>query len=138
MPWTMYDYPDSWKNLDKLERKKAIDIGNALLKEGYKDSRAIPIATEQAKEWYKHASASEKEDLKSKHVTQHSKDSDSSGADTVDKPVHVRYKEDHWEVKSEGAKQASHTFDTKEAAKKRAEKIADNRGTKVIVHKKEE
>lgn len=138
MPWTMEDYPDSWKNLDKLERKKAIDIGNALLKEGYKDSRAIPIATEQAKKWYKNASASEKEDLKSKHVTQHSKDSYSSGASTADKPVHVRYKEDHWEVKSEGAKRASHTFDTKEEAKKRAKKMADNRGSKVIVHKKEE
>lgn len=32
MPWTMSDYPSSWKNLEKLERKKAIDIGNAMLK----------------------------------------------------------------------------------------------------------
>ncbi len=22
MPWTMSDYPSSWKNLEKLERKK--------------------------------------------------------------------------------------------------------------------
>lgn len=26
------DYPDSWKNLRKTEREKAIEIGNALLK----------------------------------------------------------------------------------------------------------
>ena len=24
MPWTMDDYPQSWKNLDKLERKKQL------------------------------------------------------------------------------------------------------------------
>ena len=30
MPWTMEDYPQSWKNMDKLERKKAIDIGKAM------------------------------------------------------------------------------------------------------------
>ena len=48
MPWTMNDYPQSWKNMDELERKKAIDIGNAMLKDGYKEGDAIPIATEQA------------------------------------------------------------------------------------------
>lgn len=38
MPWTMEDYPQSWKNFEELERKKAIDIGNAMLKDGYKES----------------------------------------------------------------------------------------------------
>lgn len=47
------DYPDSWKNLRKTEREKAIEIGNALLKDGYSESRAIPIATSKAEEWYK-------------------------------------------------------------------------------------
>ena len=28
MPWTMDDHPQSLKNLDELERKKAIDIAN--------------------------------------------------------------------------------------------------------------
>ena len=32
MPWTMNDYPQTWKHLDELERKKAIDIANAMLK----------------------------------------------------------------------------------------------------------
>lgn len=37
MPWTMNDYPQTWKHLDELERKKAIDIANAMLKDGYKE-----------------------------------------------------------------------------------------------------
>ena len=45
MPWTMNDYPNTWKNFDELERKKAIDIGNAMLKDGYKEGDVIPIAT---------------------------------------------------------------------------------------------
>ncbi|MBC2038455.1 DUF2188 domain-containing protein [Listeria marthii] len=53
MPWTKNNYPDSWKNLRKLEREKAIEIGNALLKDGYSESRAILIATSKAEEWYK-------------------------------------------------------------------------------------
>ncbi len=60
MPWNMKDFPASMKNLDKLTRKKAIDIANALLDEGYPDSRAIPIAIDQAKEWYENASESER------------------------------------------------------------------------------
>ncbi|PZF87573.1 hypothetical protein C1903_12150 [Listeria ivanovii] len=53
MPWTNDNYPDSWKNLKKAERDKAIEIGNTLLKDGYPESRAIPIATSKAEEWYK-------------------------------------------------------------------------------------
>ncbi|EAD3310022.1 hypothetical protein E3Z71_03000 [Listeria monocytogenes] len=53
MPWNEKDYPDSWENLRKTEREKAIEIGNALLKEGYSESHAIPIATSKAEEWYK-------------------------------------------------------------------------------------
>jgi len=49
MPWTLNDYPDSMKNLTNITRKKAIDIANAMTKEGYDDNRAIPIAIEQAK-----------------------------------------------------------------------------------------
>ncbi len=64
MPWTMEDYPQSWKNFEELERKKAIDIGNAMLKDGYKESDVIPIATNQAEKWYEHASKEELETLK--------------------------------------------------------------------------
>ena len=74
MPWTMNDYPQTWKHLDELERKKAIDIANAMLKDGYKEGDAIPIATKQAEKWYKDASKEELEELKHKHITQHKKD----------------------------------------------------------------
>ena len=35
MPWTMNDYPQTWKHLDELERKR--NIANAMLKDGYKE-----------------------------------------------------------------------------------------------------
>lgn len=35
---------------------KAIDIGNAMLKDGYKEGDVVPIATQQAEKWYKDAS----------------------------------------------------------------------------------
>ncbi|MGB6409488.1 MAG: DUF2188 domain-containing protein [Planococcus donghaensis] len=49
MPWNKKDYPDSFKNLTDDVRDKAIEIANALLRDGYEEGRAIPIALEQAK-----------------------------------------------------------------------------------------
>lgn len=137
MPWTMDDYPQSWKNLDKLERKKAIDIGNAMLKDGYKENRAIPIATKQAESWYKDATKEELEELQNKKITLHDKD-DSANPKLNNQDVHVYFDEDVWKIKSEGAKQASDSFDKKEDAMKRARNIADNRQTEIIEHKKDE
>lgn len=112
MPWTMDDYPQTWKHLDELERKKAIDIANAMLKDGYKEGDAIPIATKQAEEWYKDASKEELEELKHKHITQHQKDP-SARHELNDEDVHVYYEDHEWKVKTEDAKQASDTFSTK-------------------------
>nr|WP_238790987.1 MULTISPECIES: hypothetical protein [unclassified Paenibacillus] len=39
------------KNLEPRVREKAVDIANALLREGYEEGRAIAIATAQAEEW---------------------------------------------------------------------------------------
>ena len=137
MPWTMDDYPQSWKNFDELERKKAIDIGNAMLKDGYKEGDVIPIATQQAEKWYKQASEDELEELKNKHITQHQQDK-SAQPELNEKPVHVYFEDNEWKVKTEDAKQASDTFSTKKEAKQRAKEIADNRDTQVIEHKKDE
>lgn len=137
MPWTMNDYPQTWKHLEELERKKAIDIANAMLKDGYKEGDAIPIATKQAEEWYKDASKEELEELKHKHITQHQKDP-SARPELNDEDVHVYYEDHEWKVKTEDAKQASDTFSTKKEAKQRAKEIADNRDTQVIEHKKDE
>jgi hypothetical protein len=51
MPWTHDDYPESLKNFTAPIRNKAVDVANALLKDGYDEGRAIAIATAQAKEW---------------------------------------------------------------------------------------
>lgn len=137
MPWTMDDYPQSWKNLDELERKKAIDIGNAMLIDGYEESNVIPIATKQAEAWYKDASKSDLNALKNKKITQHKQD-DSVNPSLNDNDIHVFYDDNQWKVKTEGAKQASETFEKKEDALKRARQIADNRDTDIISHKKSE
>ncbi|CEF17862.1 DUF2188 domain-containing protein [Staphylococcus xylosus] len=137
MPWTMEDYPQSWKNFDELERKKAIDIGNAMLKDGYEEENVIPIATKQAESWYRDASDSELQELKNKKITKHKRD-DSANPKLNKKDVHVYYEDDEWKVKSDGAKQASDTFLKKEDAMKRARNIADNRETEIIEHKKNE
>lgn len=132
MPWTLDDYPNTWKNLDKLERKKAIDIGNAMLKDGYDEGTLIPIATKQAEEWYKNASKEELDELKNKNITSHQKDKDVR-PELNENDVEV-YKEDNeWKVRTHGAKQAADSYDKKEEAVKRANEIADNRGTKVHV-----
>ncbi|MBY6178621.1 DUF2188 domain-containing protein [Staphylococcus warneri] len=137
MPWTMEDYPQSLKNLDKLERKKAIDIANAMLKDGYKESDVIPIATQQAEKWYKQASEDELEELKNKHITQHQQDK-SAQPELNEKSVHVYFEDGEWKVKTEDAKQASETFKYKKDAIKRAQHIADNKDTKVVEHQKDE
>ena len=52
--------------------------------------------------------------------------------------VHVYYEDQLWKVKSTEAKRASDTFDTKSEAVNRAQHIAENKGTKVIEHRKDE
>lgn len=51
MPWTRNDFPDSFKNLEPDIRNKAIDIANALLREGNEEGRAISIATAKARDY---------------------------------------------------------------------------------------
>lgn len=64
MPWDKNDYPSSLKNFDEATRNKAIEIANAMIEEGYDEDRAIPIATDQAKEWADGASKDEKDEMK--------------------------------------------------------------------------
>ncbi len=135
MAYSMNDYPDSLKNLDRLERRKAIDIINAMLEEGYDENRAIPIGTEQAQEWYKDASEEDLKKLENKDLKDHD-DDNSRGPDLIDNDVEVYFEDDEWKVKTVGAKQASDTYEKKNEAEKRAKEIADKRGTNVKVHNK--
>lgn len=140
MPWDTNDYPSSLKNLDTAIRKKAIDIANAMIDEGYKEGQAIPIATEQAKEWYENASEKEinqviqmsDEDLK-----ESDSDRSASNPELMEKGEHVIPHEDGWAVKAQGAKQPSDVFSKKDEAIERAKEIAENKQTSVVIHKQD-
>ncbi|MFC4772835.1 DUF2188 domain-containing protein [Enterococcus hermanniensis] len=139
MPWNMQDYPVSMKNLDPLIRKKAIDIANALLVDGYPDNRAIPIATSQAEKWYTAASPTEKKAFQQTPVPQktdpHEKNKHAQKLMNAD--ILLKYENNHWSVISDGGTHASETFDKKEAAIKRAKEIAKNKQSSVKIYKKD-
>lgn len=137
MVWTKKDYPDSFKNLDEIFRLKAIDIANAMVTDGYDESRAIPIAISKAKDWASDANNNEKSELKKKNVTKHEKDN-SNAEKLQDADVLVRYRDEDkkWEVISKGASKADSLHDTKVEAEKRAKEIIQYRDGKVISHKK--
>ncbi|MFC7061921.1 DUF2188 domain-containing protein [Halobacillus seohaensis] len=140
MPWDMDDYPSSLKNLDTTVRKKAIEIANAMIDEGYDEGRAIPIATEQAKEWHEKASKSEIDQIRNmsdNSLRSSDNKAESSGPELMEKGEHVVAHEKGWAVKSEDAMRASNVFENKEEAVQRAEEIAKNKGTKMIIHKKD-
>src|SRR5690554_1958378 len=124
----MNDYPDSFKNLDHVVRKKAIDIANALEADGYDDNRAIPIATQQAKEWAENASEDELQSFK--HGPTPKKDDDhedTSNEELLDNDVLVYYEEDQWVVRTKEAKRPDSTYDNKDDALERAKEIAENK-----------
>lgn len=137
MPWTKKDYPSSFKNLDENVRLKAIDIGNAMIKDGYDESRVIPIAISKAKEWYDKATPADKKELKKKDISKHKKSKSNAGK-LQDADVIVKYREEDkkWEVISKGAEKADSLYDRKIDAEKRAREIAKYREGKVISHKK--
>lgn len=139
MPWKKSDYPNSFKNLKEEVRLKAIDIANAMVKDGYDEDRAIPIAISKAKEWFENADSSEKEDIKKKDITKHEK-GNTNAAKLQDADVIVQYREEDkkWEVKSKGADKADSLHDKKIDAEKRAKEMAQYREGEVISHKKNE
>lgn len=136
MPYTEKDYPDSFKNFDEALRKKAIEITNQLLADGYDENQAIPIATSQAKEWIDSADNQEIDETKNKSGADFEKErSKDAKPERLDQRVHVLPGEDDWQVKSEHAEQATQRFDKKSDAVNRAKEIAKNRQTGVIIHR---
>ena len=51
MPWTSTYYPASMSHLPPEAREKAIEIANAMLREGHDEGMAIRVAIARAKEW---------------------------------------------------------------------------------------
>ena len=136
VPWDTNDYPSSLKNLDVEIRKKAIEIANAMVDEGYDEGTAIPIATDQAKEWYENASKEEKNQMRNKsdkNLRTRDSDKTNSRPELQDKEELVIKREDGWAVQAEDAKRASAVYDNKKDAMKRAKEIAENKGTDVKV-----
>lgn len=140
MPWDERNYPDSMKNLDSIVRRKAIDIANAMVKEGYKEENAIPIAISQAKDWFINANNKDIKDLKSKDISKHKDNSGIKPSRLQNKDVEVKYdkEKESWIVITEGAKKADSKHDTKKEAKKRAKEIAENKDVEVKTYKKSE
>lgn len=138
MPWSEKDYPSSMKNLDSIVRRKAIDIANAMIKEGYKEDSAIPIAISQAKDWAEDADAEEKKSLKEKDITKHKDDPENTSSRLQDRDVEVKYDDEDkmWIVITEGAKRADSKHSTKKEAQKRAKEIAENKDVEVKSYKK--
>ena len=138
MPWDMKDYPDSMKNMDPLLRKKAIDIANALEAQGYDDGRSIPIAHTQAQEWFDNASEDDLKKFDNAPNPQKDDQHDSTtNIDLVDNDVKVFYEDDVWKVQTIGADRADQNFDYKEDAVKRAEEMAQNKESKVVIYKQD-
>lgn len=106
MPWNMENHPDSMKNLEGPIKKKAIDIANALLEEGYDEGRSIAIGISQAKKW-----------VSDQHPPQH----------VVPHPK-------GWAIRSEKSKKASYVCDTKADTLNKAEEVARNQSTRLIIH----
>ncbi|QQD12609.1 hypothetical protein [Sphingobacterium sp. UDSM-2020] len=52
MPWYNNDYPPSYKNQPVEIREKAVEIANALLKEGASEGTAIAIGLKLAREHF--------------------------------------------------------------------------------------
>ena len=49
--WTENEFPSDMRHLSQRVRAKAIEIANHLIAQGYQESKAIPIAISQAREW---------------------------------------------------------------------------------------
>jgi uncharacterized protein YdaT len=54
LPWTSDHFPAAMRNLEPETRDKAIEIANALLREGHDEGFAIRVAIARAHEWAQH------------------------------------------------------------------------------------
>ncbi len=54
MPWQIPDFPPAMNQLPAPVREKAVEIANALVRDGCDEATAIRIAIAKAKEWAVH------------------------------------------------------------------------------------
>jgi len=138
MPWDMHDYPSSIKNLNRTIKKKAIDIANALVDEGYNEGRAIPIATKQAKVWYNNASLEKRKeyvenaDPTKRKINEHSRPELLQQVELI-----IPYDSNQWAVQSKDAKKPTKLFTNKADAVEYGKLIAKNKQTGLIIQKRD-
>ena len=128
MPWTNKEYPNSMKNLPAAVRKKAIEIGNALLEEkSMQEGVVIATAISHAKDWAANRG------LKTKSTTKNSRTTDvkEHGKDRYVIPF-----KGAWAVKGAGKKKVEKIFPTKDAAVKRANSEAKKAKASVTFQRK--
>jgi len=128
MPWTKEDYPASMKNLPVEVREKAIEIGNALLKEtDMDDGIAIATAISRAKDW----AANRGKDIEP--ISEESKTTDvkEHGEDRYVIPYDGK-----WAVKSESAERVEKIFDHKIEAVKYGRTAARKSNASLTIQKK--
>jgi len=115
MPWTAIDYPTSLNQLTSPVRDKAIEIANALMREGYGEPRALRIATAQAEDWARRRQI----------------------AVWADRPLHVNPHVvphgERWAIRVEGGEHTG-VFETRYEAVERAKEMALRQEGDVVVH----
>jgi len=112
MPWNKKDYPDSFNNLNTDVRNKAIEIANALLKDGMEEGRAIAIATEKAREY----------------VT----------GDNKQEVYHVKSHADGWQLTKESSKKAIFDSETKDELLDKAKSYVNEKNGVLKVYHEDE
>lgn len=127
MPWTHGNYPESMKNFEPRVRDKAVEIANALLKDGYEEGRAIAIATAQAKEWNENHPVHESAD----HNGTKNHNSKKRGN------LHVVPHDGNWAIKAEGEEDPKQITETKTDAVKKAQKMASDANLSAIIHRED-
>lgn len=111
MPWSKNDYPDSWNNLDPDVRNKAIEIGNALLREqNYDESRVIAIATDKAKQ------SVQKDDQDTYQLKKH---------------------DDGWQLVKKGSDKAIYVEETKGELEEKAKSYVTDHGGQLEVYQED-
>ncbi|RIW38841.1 DUF2188 domain-containing protein [Bacillus salacetis] len=110
MPWSKNDYPASWKNLSSDVRNKAIEIGNALLRDGYDEGRSIAIATDRAEKYVDGDSGNKTE-------------------------YHVKSNDDGWGLVKEGSDKAIYKEETKEDLLEKAKPYVNDHDGILVIHK---
>lgn len=124
MPRSKNDYPDSLKNFTEPVREKAIEIANSLLeRQGYSESKAIAIATTQAKQW-----------AARRDIEISAAEGDNGPSPPKPPEVHVVPADEGWRIRG-GEDGDGETYSTQAEAISKARAKAHEANTDIIIHR---